>query len=121
MTCWHDYTKDSDTMNVVYELRCGHHEDIVQCVKCGDRLPLFMGKGYVMATRLATAAIAEKDAEIERLRGTLKTVKAAMEVVSRTELDGSGGRDAIAKRVEKRHGNAMAMAFKEVFDVLAAT
>jgi len=70
-------------------------------------------------TVLAAAEMAEKDAKAGKMKAALETVKGAMEVVSRTELDGSCGRDAIAKRVEKRHGNAMAMAFKEVFDVLA--
>lgn len=95
----------------------------IPCPSLGEAtfLAMALNLAHDRGYSLATAALAERDKEIERMSNTLKTVKAAMEVVSRTELDGSGGRDAIARRVEKRHGNAMAMAFKEVFDVLAAT
>lgn len=108
-TCWHEFHFGT------------HKEHHRQCVRCGLSWPRERVAGWREAAKAFSAALAERDKEIERMSNTLKTVKAAMEVVSRTELDGSGGRDAIARRVEKRHGNAMAMAFKEVFDVLTAT
>lgn len=73
-------------------------------------------------TDLPTAIvhIAALQARVGQFHAACLSVKAALEVVNPQLLDGTGGVDAVAKRVEAKHGRAMAMACKELFAALEA-